>query len=301
MREAFINTLTEMARVDKDIILITGDLGFGVLEKFAEEFPSQFINSGVAEQSMMGMAAGLASMGKRVFVYSIGNFPTLRCLEQIRNDVCAMDNPVVVVSVGAGYAYGPQGYTHHALEDIAVMRALPNMEIISPCDPIETSLLTSILVKSRNPAYLRLGKSKEQNIHNSLPGIIQGKFISLEDGIDGTIVFTGSVGVLAQKARMILMAKGIEVGLYSAPFISEIDIQLLSQRSSLGPVVIVEEHSLRGGFGSAVLEAVTINSLKVDIRLVGSSQKSLGLIGDQDFLREANGISVANIVRNFIS
>lgn len=301
MREAFINTLTEMARVDKDIILITGDLGFGVLEKFAEEFPSQFINSGVAEQSMMGMAAGLASMGKRVFVYSIGNFPTLRCLEQIRNDVCAMDNPVVVVSVGAGYAYGPQGYTHHALEDIAVMRALPNMEIISPCDPIETSLLTSILVKSRNPAYLRLGKSKEQNIHNSLPGIIQGKFISLEDGIDGTIVFTGSVGVLAQKARMILMAKGIEVGLYSAPFISEIDIQLLSQRSSLGPVVIVEEHSLRGGFGSAVLEAVTINSLKVDIRLVGSSQKSVGLIGDQDFLREANGISVANIVRNFIS
>jgi hypothetical protein len=115
------------------------------IAKLAAELPNQFINAGVNEQAMMGMAAGIASTGKRVFVYSIGNFPTLRCLEQIRNDICLMNNPVVVVSVGAGYAYGPQGYTHHALEDIAVIRALPNIQVVIPADPIEAKLVTKFL------------------------------------------------------------------------------------------------------------------------------------------------------------
>ena len=164
MRDAFVETLLEEAKIDENIILITGDLGFGVLDKFQKELPNQFINSGVNEQTMMGMAAGIASTGKRVFVYSIGNFPTLRCLEQIRNDICLMNNPVVVVSVGAGYAYGPQGYTHHSLEDIAVMRALPNLEVLIPADPAETKSLTRFLTKSHSPSYLRLGKSNEETI-----------------------------------------------------------------------------------------------------------------------------------------
>ncbi|MFN3077751.1 MAG: transketolase, partial [Alphaproteobacteria bacterium] len=150
MRDAFIESLLEEARKDQNIILITGDLGFGVLDKFQKELPNQFINSGVNEQAMMGLAAGLASTGKRVFVYSIGNFPTLRCLEQIRNDICFMDNSVVVVSVGAGYAYGPQGYTHHTLEDIAVMRALPNLEVIVPADPIEVKVVTKFLARTKS-------------------------------------------------------------------------------------------------------------------------------------------------------
>ena len=132
MRDAFVKSLLEEARKDPNLILITGDLGFGVLDEFQQALPKQFINSGVNEQAMMGMAAGIASTGKRVFVYSIGNFPTLRCIEQIRNDVALMNNPVVVVSVGAGYAYGSQGYTHHALEDIAILRAIPNIEFIVP-------------------------------------------------------------------------------------------------------------------------------------------------------------------------
>ena len=301
MRDAFVHTLAKMARLDPKILLITGDLGFGVLEDFANEFPTQFINAGVAEQSMMGLAAGLASTGKRVFVYSIGNFPTVRCLEQIRNDVCSMNNSVVVVSVGAGYAYGPQGYTHHAIEDIAVMRALPNMEILSPCDPAETIILTEQLAKSRNPAYLRLGKSKETQIHDSPPKMPNGKFIPLAEGEQGTIIFTGSIGVVAKEARDVLLKRKISIGLFSAPFISNIDTDLLERRANLGPIVIVEEHALRGGFGSAILEALVVRRIQADIRLVFASQENLALIGDQTYLREQNGITVINIVKHFIS
>ena len=177
MRDTFVKTLLEEAKTDKNIILMTGDLGYGVLDTFQNELPGQFINSGVNEQTMMGMAAGYASTGKRVFVYSIANFPTLRPLEQIRNDVCLMDNPVVVVSVGAGYAYGSQGYTHHALEDIAVLRALPNMEVIVPADPYETRELTLLIIASRKPTYLRLGKSNEPTIHTAAPKISHGSIM----------------------------------------------------------------------------------------------------------------------------
>jgi transketolase len=300
LREAFINTLIAAARKDPKIVLITGDLGFGVLDNFATEFPHQFINAGVAEQSMMGMAAGLASTGKRVFVYSIGNFPTLRCLEQIRNDVCAMNNSVVIVSVGAGYSYGPQGYTHHAIEDIAAMRVLPNIEVMSPCDPSEAIFLTELLANKTTPAYLRLGKSNEPKIHETQPVWGEGKFIQLAEGNNGTIVFTGSIGVIAQNARIALIEHGIEVGLFSAPFISDIDIELLKSRAALGPIVTVEEHVLRGGFGSAVLEALAVNNIKCDVRPVFASQKNITLIGDQNYLRENNGLSIADITRHFI-
>ena len=299
MREAFVSALSAAAKVDRNIVLITGDLGFGVLEKFAVDFPDQFFNAGVAEQSMMGMAAGLASTGKRVFVYSIGNFPTLRCLEQIRNDVCNMNNSVVVVSVGAGYSYGPQGYTHHALEDIAAMRALPNIEIISPADPIETALLTTQLAKSSTPSYLRLGKSKELTIHNNDIELTPGKFVKVSDGDHGTIIFTGSVGSVAMDAKADLLANGMNVGVFSSPYISKIDVQTIEARAALGPMVIVEEHSVRGGFGSAVLEALNTHRVIADIRLVFANQHNLALIGDQKYLREANGISADAISKHF--
>lgn len=176
MRDTFVKTLLAEAKVDPNVVLITGDLGFGVLEEFEKELPSQFINSGVAEQSMIGLASGIASTGKRVFVYSIGNFPTIRALEQIRNDVCYMNNPVVIVAVGSGYSYGSHGYTHHALEDIAAMRALPNMNVVSPADPVETEVLTRFLVKDRSPSYLRLGRSGEKVLNRNIPDIVEGRF-----------------------------------------------------------------------------------------------------------------------------
>ena len=166
MRTEFINTLYEIAKKDKNVILITGDLGFGVLDKFANDLPEQFINAGVAEQDMAGLATGLALEGKTVFTYSIANFPTLRCLEQIRNDVCYHNANVKIVSVGGGYSYGPLGMSHHATEDLSIMRALPNMTIVAPGDTIETGYATEAIYKLNGPCYLRLGRNGEGAIHS---------------------------------------------------------------------------------------------------------------------------------------
>lgn len=301
MRDTFVKTLLEEAKNNPDIILMTGDLGYGVLEDFQKELPAQFINSGVNEQTMMGMAAGYASTGKRVFVYSIGNFPTLRCLEQIRNDVCLMNNPVVVVSVGAGYAYGSQGYTHHALEDIAVLRALPNMEVIVPADPAETRELTLAIIASRKPTYLRLGKSNEPAIHTAPPKVSFGTINEISAGSDGTLLFSGSVGVVAVAAAKELAAQGISVAVASMPFVSTIDVNYLRGALIKGPVIIIEEHSYRGGVGSAVLEIANSSNLQGSIGLIAADQNNLSQIGDQNFLRAANGINVENIVKKFIA
>ena len=299
MRDTFVKTLLEAAKKDPDIILMTGDLGYGVLDNFEKELPGQFINSGVNEQAMMGMAAGYASTGKRVFVYSIGNFPTLRCLEQIRNDVCLMNNPVVVVSVGAGYAYGSQGYTHHALEDIAVLRALPNMEVIVPADPAETRELTLSIIASKKPTYLRLGKSKEPAIHTGPLKITVGAINEISGGESGTLLFAGSVGTLALAAAKELASASIHVAVASMPFISSIDIDYIGKALKKGPVIVIEEHSYRGGVGAAVLEAMNAAHLQGAIGLIAADQNNLSQIGDQNFLRQANGISVEKIVQRF--
>lgn len=299
MRDTFVKTLLEVAKKDPHIILMTGDLGYGVLDGFEKELPGQFINSGVNEQTMMGMAAGYASTGKRVFVYSIGNFPTLRCLEQIRNDVCLMNNPVVVVSVGAGYAYGSQGYTHHALEDIAVLRALPNMEVIVPADPAETRELTLSIIASKKPTYLRLGKSKEPAIHSGPITISSGRINEVSGGDSGTLIFAGSVGAVAVAAAKELATIGIDVAVASMPFISTIDIDYIGRALKKGPVIVIEEHSYRGGVGAAVLEAMNAAHLQGAIGLIAADQNNLSQIGDQNFLRQANGISVKEILEKF--
>lgn len=301
MRDAFVETLLEEATKNQEIILITGDLGFGVLEKFQKQLPKQFINSGVNEQTMMGMAAGMASTGKRVFVYSIGNFSTLRCLEQIRNDVCLMNNSVVIISVGAGYAYGAQGYTHHALEDLAAMRVMPNLEVISPADDFETRIITKLLCRIKTPAYFRLGRSKATDIHNSIPNIDFGKMVEIYPGNKATILFTGSVGRLAIEARNQLLAHGIDVAVASMPFITSTDAQYLSKIAKKGPIVTVEDHSNRGGLCGSVLE--TLSSLRIIARVgcVASKQLNLSLVGDESYLRENNGISTSNIVNEIIA
>jgi transketolase len=299
MRDTFVKTLLEVAKKDKNIILMTGDLGYGVLDTFEKELPDQFINSGVNEQAMMGMAAGYASTGKRVFVYSIGNFPTLRCLEQIRNDVCLMNNPVVIVSVGAGYAYGSQGYTHHALEDIAVLRALPNMEVIVPADAIETAALTHSIIASKKPTYLRLGKSGEPVIHATAPQVSHGVINEVSSGSSGTLIFAGSVGTVAVAAAKELAAQGISVAVASMPYVSTVDLKYIKSALGKGPIIVIEEHSYRGGVGTAVLEAVSAANLHGAIGLIAADQNNLSQIGDQNFLRTANGISVETIIAKF--
>jgi transketolase len=300
MRDTFVKTLLSEAKADPNLILITGDLGFGVLEEFERELPSQFVNAGVAEQSMVGLASGLASTGKRVFVYSIANFPTIRALEQIRNDVCYMNNPVVIVAVGSGYSYGSQGYTHHALEDISAMRALPNMNVVSPADPIETEILTRYLVKDKKPTYFRLGRSGEKVLNREIPQIEEGRFNQIFGGRDGTILFTGSIGSNVITAYETLKSRGIEVSVFSVPFIStisELDLKLLDNTK---PIVVVEEHTIRGGLTSAILERCAISGLEMRVIPVTANQNNLSNIGDQSYLRELNGLGVTHIANYFI-
>ncbi len=299
MRNTFVKTLYEEAKRNEEIVLITGDLGFQLFDDFQKNLPNQFINAGLTEQSMMSMAAGIASTGKRVFVYSIANFSTLRCLEQIRNDVCYMNNSVVVVSVGGGFAYGTLGYSHHATEDIAIMRSLPNMQVVSPCDEFETQVLTKILATTSNPSYLRLGKTGEVNLNMNIPKIITGKFNILREGYDGYIFFTGSVGIIAQQSAIELEKIGLYVSLISVPFISTLDKGFLVDMIQDVPIVILEEHSSRGRLGAAFMEAFASLNLQVKLNHVSASLENLTLTGDQEFLREANGISVAEIIKNF--
>lgn len=299
MRTTFMQTLLESAKKDQNIVFITGDLGFGVVEDFQRQLPNQFINAGVSEQAMMGMAAGIASTGKRVFVYSIGNFPTLRCLEQIRNDVCLMNNPVVIVSVGAGYSYGSQGYTHHALEDIAVMRALPNMNIYVPCDSIEAKALTNYLCKDKSPSYLRLGKSGEPILHKSDILINHSQTFEIRKGDKGTILFIGPIGSQVLAAAEILDKVGLGVSVISVPFTSNIDKDCLINAARKGPIVTVEEHSSRGGFGSIILELINNLNLDCKIKTISASQYNLHEVGSQAFLQKQNGIDAISISNAF--
>src|SRR5271168_2577576 len=167
MRTAFFRALADLAERDERVNLIVGDIGFGVTENFARRFPQRFLNVGVAEQNMTGIAAGLALSGKIVFTYSIANFPILRCLEQVRNDVCYHNANVKIVAVGGGLAYGSLGATHHATEDLAIMRSLPRMTVIAPGDPFEAEAATRAVAAHSGPCYLRLGRAGEPAIHKS--------------------------------------------------------------------------------------------------------------------------------------
>ena len=300
MRETFVSTLLEEAKKDKNIILVTGDLGYKLFDDFYEYCPSQIINLGINEQSMMGAAAGLASTGKRVFVYSIANFPTFRCLEQIRNDICYMKNPVVIVSVGAGLEYGSLGYSHHAVEDIAVLRSLPNLDLVSPCDTYETKSITQMLANNNHPSYLRLSKSSRFVAHKNPVDVRYGKFLELTSGSDGYVFFTGTIGQIALEARNILLGQGVSLTVVSIPFINRLDHEYLLDIDNKKPIVVLEEHMLKGGLSSTMLE--DFNELGINGRVKPFAIKGLNLElnGSGEFLQKEYGLSVDNLVNYFL-
>ena len=257
MRTAFIEALCEVAAADERIWLLNGDLGYSVLERFSSRFPSRSVNVGVAEQNMTGVAAGLALCGKVVFTYSIANFPTMRCLEQIRNDVCYHNLNVKVVAVGGGLAYGAQGYTHHAVEDLAVMRALPNMKVLAPGDPAETRAAVRAIVEAQGPCYLRLGKAGEPTVHEAPPAFDLGKAIKVRDGEDAALLSTGGMLKIAIEAAALCDAHGGGVAVYSVPWVKPLDEELVRDLSARVPLIVtIEEARAAGGFGGAVAEVL---------------------------------------------
>jgi len=293
MRDAFISELTALAEEDNSIFLVVGDLGFSVIEEFAERFPDRFLNAGVAEQTMLGVAAGLAAFGYKVFVYSIGNFPTVRCLEQIRNDVCYHNRSVTVVSVGGGLSYGNLGYTHHAIEDIALMRALPNMRVFSPADPVEARALTRYAAENPGPGYLRLGKNGEAVLprepHES---VSPGRVEVLRQGTDVALLATGSITGISLDAAALLAAKGVSARVISVPFVKPLPGEVLEAVLDVQAIVTIEEHSEVAGFGSAILEAASRRRLMTPIAVVGLPEDLAGkFIGSQGYLRERGGLT----------
>jgi len=299
LRNKFVETLYQEACLNHDIVLITGDLGFQLFDEFSKELPKQFINVGLTEQSMVSIAAGVASLGKRVFVYSIANFSTFRCLEQIRNDVCYMNNSVVIVSVGAGFAYGTLGYTHHAVEDLAVMRTLPNLEVISPCDRYETEVVTRMIARDSRPTFLRLGKVGEQDLYSTAPDLQFGNFSRLSDGEDGYIFFTGPVGSLAMQARNILRQSNKFIEVISVPFVSNLEKKYLSEINPNLPIVVLEEHFERGGLGAAFFEKFNELGIGARVKHVAASDEDLAMTGSQDYIRRQRGISLEAILDAF--
>lgn len=294
MRTAFIQQLITEARSNPKIFFIVGDLGYSVVEPFANEFPDRFLNAGVAEQNMTGIAAGLAMQGYTVFTYSIANFPTLRCMEQIRYDVCYHNLDVKIVAVGGGYAYASLGPSHHATEELGMLRSIPGITIAAPGDPAEAKAVTTLLAGNQGPAYIRLGKAGEPVIHTNTLSLETGKPLEVIKGI-GKCIFT--TGAMLKYAYDHITNNKLSWGLYSFPIIKPFNKQALSEVvKSYTEIVTLEEHQLSCGFGSAILEA--INDLIEDglllsnpkVKRIAIKDEFISIAGSQQFIREKAGL-----------
>lgn len=301
MRDTFVRTLLALAKEDPNIELMTGDLGFGVLKPFWEQLPDQFVNAGIAEQNMTAAAAGMALAGKTVFTYSIGNFPTLRCLEQIRND-CAYHNAnVKIVCIGGGFVYGALGMSHQATEDIAVMRALPGVAVLCPGDPAEAEAATKAIAAWPGTCYLRLGRGGEMRIHDRIEDFQIGKAIQLHDGQRVAIFSTGAIVEEVAGAEMILAERGIHPAVYTFPTVKPIDRDVIARcAADFDLVVTVEEHNLAGGFGSAVAEVMAELPVHGRLLRVGIHDTYCALVGDQKYLRSQFGLDAAGIAAQIL-
>lgn len=285
MRNETIAALTSYARANPDVMLLTADLGYSVLEQFADELPDQYCNVGVCEQAMVGIAAGLALSGKRVALYSIANFPTLRCLEQLRNDVCYHNLPVMVISVGGGLAYGPQGYTHHGLEDLGIMAMLPNMAVACPADPHEAEALLPQLMERRGPGYLRLGRAGEPVLHDAATPVTLGKAVTLREGRDVALLATGPILGRALAAADELAERGISASVVSFPAVSPLDEDCVARlAASHRALLTIEEHSEHGGFGSRVADLLMASGAPVRFGKYGTTNELRGQVGSQSYL-----------------
>jgi transketolase len=295
MRDSFVRALLKNAHIDRRVMLITGDLGFGVLTSYANELPNQFINAGVAEQNMTGLAAGLALEGRNVFTYSIANFPTLRCLEQIRNDVLYHEASVNVVAIGGGFSYGALGMSHHATEDVGIMRTLPGLRVFAPCDEAETLGLVELMVKDPAPSYLRLDKSKVAGATSD--AFVPGKLRRMRRGSGVALIGYGGVVSEALVAADLMVAAGIDCAVYSAHTLKPFDREsLISLAVDYDAIVTIEEHVPIGGLGSLAadtfLDAGTMPKRFARLCLPDAYSS---IVGSQEYLRMRHGLDANGI------
>lgn len=301
MRDTFVRTLVELARDNRNIELVTGDLGFGVLKPFWATLPDQFIDAGIAEQNMTSLAAGMSLEGKTVFTYSIGNFPTLRCLEQIRND-CAYHNAnVKIVCVGGGFVYGSLGMSHHATEDLAVMRSLPDVVVLAPGDLVEAEAATRAIAAYPGTCYLRLGRGGEKRIHNKIENFQIGKAIPVQQGQEVAIFSTGAIFDEVEVACATLESSGIHPTIYTFPTVKPLDRDVVLKCAKTHQLIVTcEEHNIVGGFGSAVAEVMAEEPSSTRLLKIGLADQYCTLVGSQKYLRDQYGMSGAKIAERIL-
>ena len=291
MRDTFIRVLLEIARENPRVILMTGDLGFKVLDEFRAECPRQFYNVGVAEQNLTGVAAGLALTGHFVLTYSIGSFPTLRCLEQVRNDVCYHNADVKIVTVGGGMAYGSLGFSHFATEDLAILRALPGMTVVAPGDPVEVEKLLPQIIDQPGPVYFRLGRVGEKRIHDPKTEVSLGQPTQVRAGSDILLLTTGGMLPVALEAAEMLVHHDIDAAVVSVHTLKPLDGDTICNLASgFSAVITCEEHTILGGLGGAVAEVLLEAGIATRFRRFGLAPTFPVGVGSQDHLRSANSI-----------
>lgn len=302
MRTTFASELLKVARRNPKVILLTGDLGYSVFEEFRRLLPDQYINAGIAEQNMTGVAAGLAMEGFIPVIYSIVPFTTMRNFEQVRNDICYQGLNVKIVGVGAGFAYGPYGHTHHGLEDMGILRTLPDMTILAPGDPYEVRGATAAMMEHDGPVYLRIGKKGEPNIHTAQPEFRIGKAFTIRDGRDVTIIAVSTMLERGRDVATYLTESGVSVRLLSMPTVKPLDVEALTLAArDTTLIAVIEEHSVIGGLGSAVSEFVSGISRPVRVIRIGVPDRFTKEIGLQEFMREKNGLTVRQITDRIVS
>ena len=283
MRDIFIEELIIATKKNKNIILLVNDLGFGVIESFRKRFPDNCINAGISEQSMAGYAAGLASAGKHVFIYSIANFPTFRCAEQIRNDIDYHNLPVTIVSVGSGVGYGNLGYSHHGLQDYSLMRSFPNMLIASPGDIMECRACIKYLIKNPQPSYLRLDKSSDYKIHNNIPKISPGKWVKVLKGSNAYNIYLTTGAVIEYTKNFFFKKK--KYCLYSLPLWGmKFKKNQYNFIRKYKKITVVEDHFQDGGFQSWLQESINKKYSKTNIISKSISSKVVGKVGSKEYL-----------------
>lgn len=299
MKETFVHSLTLLARKDPRVVFIVGDVGFGMIETFQKEFPKQFINAGIAEQNMIGLATGLGLEGKIVFVYSLANFATLRCLEHIRNGPAYHKLNVNLVAMGGGFSYGPLGLSHHATEDIAVLRAIPGVTVCAPGDLFEVASATDALYENEGVGYLRLDKSWAESLQKEDWSFQLGKSRKLSSGKDLTIISTGGILGTVLEAAENLAILGIRCRVLSMHTVSSIDrSSVLSAAEETGGILTVEEHGLVGGLGSAVAECLMDAGVSPRFfHRLAFRDGFMPVAGTQAYLRKLAGLDAESIAR----
>ena len=296
MRNAFADEVFKIAQEDSRVVLLSGDIGNKLFDKFKTLGSSRFFNCGVAEANMMGVAAGMGLSGLRPFVYTITPFTTTRCFEQIRVDVCYHNAPVVIVGTGSGLSYADLGPTHHSLEDIAILRTLPGMRVFAPCDSWELRSLLHAVMKDCLPAYIRIGKKGEPDIHTSPPNLKIGEAIVVRPGNELAILAAGNMMGPSLQAAQILSKSGISAEVVSFYSLKPLDIKYLNNASSRFPLIVtVEEHGLTGGFGSAVAEWRSDEGSEVKHLRFGTADEFMHKVGSQDYARNTFGLTAENI------